>query len=165
MAATMQLQLPTRTRREQISEFLSQKRLAVVGVSRYTKDFTRVLFRELLSRGYDVIPVNPAVNKVEGRKCYPDLRSIQPSVSAVLLMTTPEVTQHIVQDCLRVDVAHIWMYRATGRGAVDDPSVELCRAHGINVIAGECPFMFLPGTGFMHRVHGFVRKIRGAYPD
>jgi predicted CoA-binding protein len=39
---------------------LARKRLALVGVARDQKDFTRVVQRELVRRGYDVVPVNPA---------------------------------------------------------------------------------------------------------
>ena len=43
----------------QICNFLGHKRLAVIGVSRNSKDFSRVLFHEFLKRGYDAIPVHP----------------------------------------------------------------------------------------------------------
>jgi len=32
------------------------------------------------------------------------------------------------------------------------------------VVAGQCPFMFLPETAGVHRFHGLVRKIMGRYP-
>jgi hypothetical protein len=32
------------------------------------------------------------------------------------------------------------------------------------VVAGECPFMFLPETPWFHRLHGFCRKVVGRYP-
>jgi len=32
------------------------------------------------------------------------------------------------------------------------------------VVAGECPFMFLPETSWFHRFHGFCRKVSGKYP-
>ena len=37
---------------QSIQDFLGLKRLAVVGVSRDPRDFTRTLFRELQGRGY-----------------------------------------------------------------------------------------------------------------
>ena len=41
------------------NEFLAQRRIALVGVSRNPRDLSRTLFRELRRRGYDVVPVNP----------------------------------------------------------------------------------------------------------
>ena len=43
-----------------IEEFLSQRHLALVGVSRNPKDLSRVILRELRKRGYQVALVNPA---------------------------------------------------------------------------------------------------------
>src|SRR6185437_12244859 len=99
---------------QQIHEFLGQKRLAIVGVSQRPQDFSRTLFREFQARGYDVVPVNPAAGEIEGQRCFPDLRSVAPRVSAVLLMTSPAVTQAVVRDCAEAGVALVWMYRAGG---------------------------------------------------
>ena len=36
---------------------------------------------------------------------------------------------------------------------------------GMEVIPGQCPFMFLPGAQGVHRLHGFFRRITGRYPQ
>ena len=51
-----------------------------------------------------------------------------------------------------------------GPGAVDAEAVALCRDHEIDLVAGQCPYMFLPGTPFFHGVHAFFRKVTGGYP-
>ena len=55
---------------ERIQEFLGQKRLAIVGVSRKKQDFSRVLFREFQKRGYDVVAVNPSAQEIDGLPCF-----------------------------------------------------------------------------------------------
>ncbi len=159
MAAAMPVSVPVRATREQIEQFLTQKRIAAVGVSRNPRDFTRMLFRELRSRGYDIVPVNPSIGEIEGVSCYPEIKAIAPPVSAVLLLTLPAVTEQVVRDCLDREVTHIWMYRKSA------PAMKACEEKGITVIAGECPFMFLPDASFPHRVHGFIRKIFRTYPE
>ena len=42
-----------------IEQFLKQKRIAMIGLSRNRKDFSVDLFREFCSRGYEMVPVNP----------------------------------------------------------------------------------------------------------
>jgi hypothetical protein len=32
------------------------------------------------------------------------------------------------------------------------------------LVEGYCPFMFLPGTSFFHRVHKFFLRLFGRYP-
>src|SRR5947209_5435536 len=44
---------------ETIEDFLRQKRIAMVGLSRESKDFSVMLFEEFRRRGYDMVPVNP----------------------------------------------------------------------------------------------------------
>jgi predicted CoA-binding protein len=152
------------TTRKQIADFLSRKRLAVIGVSRNPKDFTRSLFRELVKREFDVVPVNPAVTEVDGLRCYPHVQDINPPVEGALLLTKPAITEQVVRECDAAGVRSVWMYRAAGAGAVSPGALTFCEARGISVVAGECPFMFLPDTQWPHRVHGFCRKVFGKYP-
>ena len=149
---------------EIIEDFLAQKRIAMVGLSRQPKEFSVMLFEELCRRGYDVVPVNPNAPEVMGRHCYAKVQEIQPPVDAVLLMTSPAVTESVVEDCAAAGIRRVWMYSAGGAGAVSPKAVEFCAAHGIQVVPGECPYMFFPHAGF-HKVHGFIRKITGSYPQ
>lgn len=158
------IQCTRMTVRERIDDFLAQKRIAMVGVSRAEKDFSRSLFREFVKRGYDIVPLNPAVAEVEGRKCFARLDQVQPAPDAVLLMTPGKVSEQVVQDCAAAGVKRVWLYRATGQGAVSEQAIDFCEVNGIEVIPGHCPFMFLPGTAFFHRFHGFLTKLTGSYP-
>jgi hypothetical protein len=56
------------------------------------------------------------------------------------------------------------MYRSIGHGAVSEGAVAFCQEHGIKVIAGECPFMYLAGAGIIHDVHRFCRRMLGTFP-
>jgi predicted CoA-binding protein len=149
---------------DSIEDFLAQKRIAMVGISREPGSFSVQLFKELSRRGYDVVPVNPQTPNIQGRRCFAHVQDIEPPVEAALLMTSPEGTDAVVSDCAEAGIRRIWMYRAAGRGAVSDQAVQFCREHGIRVVAGECPLMFLPRSGGIHRLHGFLRRITGRYP-
>jgi len=140
----------------------------MVGVSRDPNDFSVKLFTELCGRGYDMVPVNPRAQQLLGRRCFARVEEIEPPVSAVLLMTTPDVTDAVIGDCADAGVGYVWMYRAGGphsanQGAVSPNAIDFCRAAGIEVVPGECPYMFLPGAG-IHRLHGLIRQIVGTYP-
>jgi len=149
---------------ETIQDFLAQKRIAIAGISHDPLSTSVALFKEFARRGYGVVPVNPHLQEVEGRRCYPRVQAVQPPVDAVLIMTSHEITETIVRDCAEAGVSRIWMYRAGGKGSVSDKAVAFCQEHSIRVVPGQCPFMFLPGAAAVHRFHGFVRKITGRYP-
>ncbi len=150
----------TEARRRVIEDFLSQKRLAVVGVSRDQRDFSRAVFREFDQRGYDLVPVNPNASELEGRRCFARVSEVDPPVEGALLLNSADLTEQVVEDCAAAGVRRVWMHRATGRGAVDAKAIEFCRANGIEVVDGECPMMFLSHTSWFHRFHGFFRKLR-----
>ena len=57
----------------------------------------------------------------------------------------------------------MWLFRGVGgQGSVSAEALGVCREHGITVIAGACPLMFLEPTGVVHRVHRAARRRRGA---
>jgi uncharacterized protein len=147
-----------------IAAFLAERRIAIIGVSRNSQDFSRSLMREFLQRGYDIVPINPAATEVEGRRCYPTLRELHTPINAALILTAPTETDSVVHQCLAAGVSHIWLYRSGGQGSITTAAIALCREQRVNLIAGECPLMFLPNPALPHVVHGFIRKILGSYP-
>lgn len=153
-----------RTSMELIEDFLAQKRIAIVGMSREAKSMSEMVFKELSKRGYDVVPVNPKAQEVMGRKCFARVQDIQPAVDGVLLMTSPAATESVVRDCAECGIKRVWMHRGVGQGAVSEKAIEVCRERGIRVVAGECPLMFLPQRDGIHSLHGFIRKVTGRYP-
>lgn len=154
------------TSRQTVDDFLALKRLAVVGVSRDPKHFSYVVWQELRQRRYEAIPVNPNATEIDGQRCYARVQDIEPPLQGVLVMTPPSATAQVVRDCVEAGIGHVWMHKGAGGGpgAVDAAAVALCEEHGIELVAGHCPYMFLPGTPFFHGIHRFFKKISGDYP-
>lgn len=152
------------TTTQDVQDVLSLSRIAMVGVSRDWKDFSRALFRDMCNRGYDMVAVNPSATEIEGDPCAPSLREVHPPVEGVLIMTRARETLRVVQDCVDLGIQHVWMYRAGGVGAVSAEAVALCKQNNVHVVEGHCPYMFLPHTPFVHRVHGFLLKLTKRYP-
>jgi len=148
-----------------IDSFLSCRRIAVVGVSRDPKDFSRAVFRAFVERGYDAVPVNAAGGEVDGRRAARWVGEMQPPPEAALLLTPPAATGQVVRECADAGVKRVWMHRGAGQGAVSPQAVALCRERGIEVVDGECPFMFLPDTGWFHGVHRFFKRLGGRLPS
>jgi uncharacterized protein len=88
------------TIKDATAAFLSNRRVAVTGVSRTPGSHgSNVVYRRFRERGYDVFAVNPNAEEVEGDRCYPDLRSIPGGVGAVVIGTRPERALETVRDC------------------------------------------------------------------
>ena len=148
-----------------VHDFLTQKRIAVAGVSR---DKSRhpvgnLIYRRLKETGHEVFPVNPQMQTLDGDRCYPDVQSIPGGVDGVMIVTRPEVTERIVHDCKDAGVRRVWMHQSFGKKAssVSPAAVEYCRQHEISVIAGACPMMYVDGADFGHRCMRAVLKLTG----
>ncbi|HEV2495239.1 MAG TPA: CoA-binding protein [Terriglobia bacterium] len=152
------------TTRSEIDDFLAQKRLAMVGVSKDPKDFSRGLFRDLRRRGYDMVPVNPGIAEVEGARCFPRLQDVTPPVDGALVMTPAAKSEQVARDCAEAGIARVWLHRGVGTGAVSQAAVDFCQQRGMHLVAGFCPYMFLPETEFFHRLHGVFMRLTGGYP-
>jgi predicted CoA-binding protein len=145
------------TIKEAASEFLSQRRVAVTGVSRVPKNHgSNTVYKRLRDRGYEVFAVNPNADKVEGDTAYHDLRSIPGGVEAVVIGTRPEIAEQTMHECAELGIKHVWMHRGGGAGSVSAAATEYGRAHGITVIDGGCPCMFGPTADVGHKLMRLV---------
>ncbi len=147
-----------------VDRFLALKRLALVGVSRNPRDFSRGLFRELTHRRYDVVPVNPGMETTEGFRCYRSVRAISPPVEGALVMVPKSAIEDVLRDCAEAGVLRVWLYGLKGPREFDASIIDLVQQLNIEVIAGYCPYMFFPKTQFFHRLHGGFMKVMGTYP-
>jgi len=148
-----------------VSEFLANKRIAVTGVSRHPEDHgSNTVYRRLRQRGYQVFPVNPNAEVVEGDPCYADLRSIPGGVQAVVIGTRPETAEATIRECVELGIRHVWMHRGPGRGSVSQAAAEYGRREGISVIPGGCPLMFDPTADGGHKAMRFIFTMTGSVP-
>jgi predicted CoA-binding protein len=149
------------TLQEAVDDFLAQKRIAVVGVSRDSAQAANLVYRNLRKANHEVFAVNPNASEVEGDTCYSDLKSVPGGVAAAMVVTTPQVADDVVRECADLGIQRVWMHRGFGAGSVSASAQTFCREHGITVISGGCPNMFLPGTDFFHKCMGVVVKVTG----
>ena len=151
--------------KEAASEFLASKRVAVTGVSRHPKSHgSNIVYQRLRQRGYEVFPVNPNADEVEGDRCYHDLRSIPGGVDAVVIATRPEIADETMRECAELGIKHVWMHRASGAGSVSKAAADFGRQRGIAVIDGGCPCMFAPTADVGHKAMRVVFTLSGNVP-
>lgn len=153
-----------------VQNFLSQKTIAVVGVSDQRETGCNLVYKKFKENGYQVFAVNPRISMYDGDACYADLKSIPIKPDAVFLLTNPKIAEQIVQQCVDLGIKQVWMHcmmgtkpgLAAGMTSVSQDAVEMCKAYGIAVIPGSCPNQFLkPDFGHammrgMWRAFGFL---------
>jgi hypothetical protein len=148
------------TTRAAIDDFLKQKTLAIIGVSRGGKKFGNACYKELKAHGYRLFPVNPNVETIQGKRCYPNLGALPQPVGGVLLVVPPVETEKVVKDIASSGIRRVWMQR----GAESEKAIRFCEENGIQVVHGECILMFAEPLVFFHKIHRFVHKLLGKMP-
>jgi uncharacterized protein len=67
----------------------------------------------------------------------------------------------VVAACVEQGIDRIWLHKGAGPSSATDEAVALCREHGIEVVDGACPMMFLEGAAWFHRLHRWGREATG----
>ncbi|RPI75884.1 MAG: CoA-binding protein [Ignavibacteriales bacterium] len=149
------------TSKKLVEDFLSQKDIAVVGVSATKKKFGYIIFTELKAKGYNVYPVNPKTDNIDGERCYPDLISLRGEIQATILVVPPAAAKEVVKDAVSAGIKKIWMQQ----GSESNEAIQYCKENGIDVIDNECILMFAQPSGFIHRAHKWVWGLAGKLPQ
>jgi len=160
-----------------VDAFLAQKRIAVAGVSGKKKTAANLIYGKLKGAGYQVYPVNPNAEIIDGDTCFPDLGSLPEHVDGVVIATSPAVAERIVRQCVELGVPRVWMHCSLGthpRGSikmghaitsVSAEAVRLCRENNIKVIPGACPMMFCKPVDIPHKMMRGVLRVLGGFRD
>ncbi|MBK8010259.1 MAG: CoA-binding protein [Deltaproteobacteria bacterium] len=147
--------------RTDIQDFVAQKTLAVVGMSRAPQSFSAHAAKELRGKGYRLFPVNPNATEVQGEKCYPTLAALPEKVGGVLFLTPPAATEQAVREAVAVGVTHLWIQQ----GAESNDALAFCEAQNVSVVSGHCILMFAEPVTSFHRVHRFFKGLFGGVPQ
>ncbi len=142
-----------------VDEFLGQKSLAVAGVSRSGKKFGHMVLKELTRKGYDLSVVHPAVNEIDGHKCYASIAELPPEVKGLVLVVPPAQSEKIVQEVPASGIKYVWMQQ----GSESPAAIQFCSENDIALVHGECILMYAQPQG-MHKFHHWLWGLLGKGP-
>ncbi len=146
-----------------IEKFVSDKNIALIGVSANNQKFGNILLVELTKKGYTVFPVHPELSEVNGIKCYSGVESLPDQVTNLILVVKPETAGQIILRLKDSAIRRVWMHRGAGEGSASASALEACKKIGIEVVYGFCPMMFFAPSG-IHSFHFWLRKKFGKVP-
>lgn len=143
-----------------IDDFLAQRTLAIVGVSRKAEKFGNSAFKELKTKGYQLYLVHPSGEVILGEKSYPSLKDLPEKVGGVLISLPPAQAEVVVREAHEAGIKHIWLQQ----GAESQPAIEYGEQNGMSVVHGRCILMFAQPQAFFHKPHRWVMQLLGQMP-
>jgi predicted CoA-binding protein len=108
--------------------FASSRRIAVVGLS---PDPSKASYgvAQYLSQYYEVVPVNPNYEDIEGVRCYPSVASIPGPVDLIDVFQRSERVPDFVDDALAAGSPYFWMQlgirNVAARAALEAKGVQV----------------------------------------
>ncbi len=108
--------------------------IAVVGASPKPGRDSGAIAMFLATKGYTVIPVNPAYEEVLGMKCYPDLASVGSRVDIVDIFRNPDEVLPIIDEAIATGAKCVWMQL----GVVNVEAAKKAEQAGVQVIMDRC---------------------------
>jgi len=123
---------------EQRRELLdSVHKIAMVGASANPLRASYFVFRYLTTHGYDVRPVNPAYESIDGVKCYPTLAAYAAEngpPDVVDVFRKPSETPQVARDAIAAGARAIWFQY----GVVNDEAIRIADDAGLMVVVDRC---------------------------
>jgi len=113
----------------------SPRRIAVVGCSPDTQRDSHRIARLLSERGHEVVPVNPNVDRVLDRPCYPTLTAIPGAIDMVDIFRRSEQAGAVVDEAIARPANIVWMQL----GVIDEAAARRAQRAGLVVVMDRCP--------------------------
>lgn len=119
---------------DEIRNFLSLKKVAVIGISRSESKAAHFVPKYLSENGFDIIPVNPNSNEILSKKCYKEITEVEGDIDIVDIFRPSEDVLPFVRDAIKKNPKVIWLQE----GIHNEEAENLAREHGIDVVFNRC---------------------------
>jgi predicted CoA-binding protein len=115
---------------------LATRRIAVVGASDRPDRASHGVFRFLIDRGYDAVPVNPVLagREILGRSVVAALDQAGPLDMVDVFRRSAEAGA-VVDEAIRLGARSVWLQL----GVIDPAAAARARAAGLAVVVDRCP--------------------------
>jgi len=121
--------------------FTRYKTIAVYGISRSPEKAAHHVPAFLLSKDYNIIPVNPNADEILGQKCYSNLMTVPERIDIVEVFRPSAETLDVVRESLlrkeeRGDIEVIWLQE----GIRNEEARKLAEEAGITFVQDRCMY-------------------------
>ena len=118
----------------EIKNFLTLKKVAVIGMSRTESKAAHFVPKYLSENGFDIIPINPNSNEILNKKCYKEITEIDGEIDIVDVFRPSEDVLPFVKEAIKKNPKVIWLQE----GIHNEEAENLAREHGIDVVFNRC---------------------------
>lgn len=110
---------------------MAKPTVAILGASRDRRKYGNQSVRAHMQQGYEVYPVNPHADEIEGLKCYPDLASVPvKQLDRISVYLPPELGITLLEEIKARGAKEVWF----NPGSDSDEVVARAEQIGLAII-------------------------------
>ncbi|WP_048147765.1 CoA-binding protein [Palaeococcus ferrophilus] len=110
------------------------RKIAIVGASPNPDKYGNIILRDLLGKGFEVLPVNPKHEEIEGLKCYRDVKELPGDVDVIVFVVPPKAGLNVAKEAVEAGFKRLWFQP----GAESDEIARLLDGEGVEYSFGRC---------------------------
>jgi len=108
--------------------------VAVVGATDDPAKYGSVIYRDLKNKGFEVYPVNPSRDTVDGDAAYRNLEALPETPTIVNIVVPPRATLGVLEKALELGYRNVWVQP----GAESPEVMAYLTKHDFNYLANSC---------------------------
>jgi acyl-CoA synthetase (NDP forming) len=149
-----------------LEQIFHPRSLSIVGASSREGSFGRMFLEGLIRIGFrEIYPVHPRDTELLGLKAYQSIKDIPYDVDLAILMTPPDSTLQMVQDCAQKGMKGIIVFTAGfGEKGAEGKKIEqdictVARSKGVRVIGPNSIGIYCPTSKLVTFPQGLMHDI------
>ncbi len=115
-------------------EMLNKKVWAVVGATQNKEKFGYKIWKVLRDNGYEVYPVNPNYDEIDGNKCYSSLKQIPIKLQVIDVVVPPKLSLSVIDEAKKMGIEYIWFQP----GTADEEVINKAEDNDIKIVFYDC---------------------------
>ena len=110
-------------------------KIALVGASNDKSKFGNRIYLDLKNKGYNVVPINPRGEKIEGDKAYASIQMMEELPDIVNFVVPPAIAMKVAQDAVELGIEYLWFQPGSES---DEIEYWLKNTDGIKYLINAC---------------------------
>ena len=109
--------------------------IALIGASNDRSKYGNKIYRDLRNKGYNVTPINPKEEKIEGDRAYTSIEEMKKLPDIANFVVPPPVAIKIAQNITNLGIKHLWFQPGSESKELED---WLKNTDGIEYLINAC---------------------------